>query len=146
MDFFRLVAYTTPQQQEPGVMQFFFITSPLPLPRLGVSGLPLVLRALHKYHVAEKEREALDFSSVEERNACDAAQRLVSMLCERLCSAWGSSAVVSAANKLRYGHISDRRCTSLVLNNRRPAPRGELDQIHAQPTGLWCLCCVKGPW
>lgn len=44
----------------------------------------------------------MEHSSIEERNACDAAQRLVSMLCERLCSAWGSSAVVSAANRLRY--------------------------------------------
>lgn len=73
----------------------------LPLPRLGAVGLPLVLRALHKYHIAEHERDAVDHSSIEERNACDAAQRLVSMLCERLCSAWGSSAVVSAANALR---------------------------------------------
>lgn len=70
--------------------------------RLGTRGLPLILRALHTYHMAENARDAaVDYSSVEERNACDAAQRLVSMLCERLCSAWGSSAVVSAANSIR---------------------------------------------
>lgn len=91
------------------------ISSPLPFPRLEGVGLPLVVRALHKYHVAENERDAVEHSSVEERNACDAAQRLVSMLCERLCSAWGSSAVVSAANRLRYS-VSGIR-TSLWLRD-----------------------------
>lgn len=79
-----------------------FLINSFTSPRLGALGLPLVLRALHKYHVAENERDAVEDSSIEERNACDAAQRLVSMLCERLCSAWGSSAVVAAANQLRY--------------------------------------------
>ncbi|CAM9903323.1 unnamed protein product [Scytosiphon promiscuus] len=69
---------------------------------LGTPGLPLILRALHKYHMAEKARDSVvEHSGVEERNACDAAQRLVSMLCERLCSAWGSTEVVSAATFIR---------------------------------------------
>lgn len=88
------------------------ISAPLPFPRLGALGLPLVLRALHKYHVAEGERDAVEHSSIEERNACDAAQRLVSMLCERLCSAWGNSAVVSAANRLRYVFVFGIRAFS----------------------------------
>ncbi|CAM9795466.1 unnamed protein product [Ectocarpus sp. 6 AP-2014] len=64
-------------------------------------GLPLVLRALHKYHLAEKQRDAVIHSNMEDRTACDAAQRLVSMLCERLCSAFGSSAVVGTSNVMR---------------------------------------------
>ncbi|CAM9413692.1 unnamed protein product [Ectocarpus fasciculatus] len=64
-------------------------------------GLPLVLRALHKYHLAEKQRDAVNHSNMEDRTACDAAQRLVSMLCERLCSAFGSSAVVGTSNVIR---------------------------------------------
>lgn len=64
-------------------------------------GLPLVLRALHKYHIAEQAQESMDYSNAEARSACEGAQRLVCMLCERLCGAWGSSAVVSAANAIR---------------------------------------------
>lgn len=88
-------------QMIPTVLGSSLIAFPSPPPRLGAAGLPLVLQALHTYHIAEHERDVVDYSSIEERNACDAAQRLVSMLCERLCSAWGSSAVVSAANTLR---------------------------------------------
>lgn len=70
------------------------------LARAGALGLPLVLRALHKYHVKQTTREAVSHN-VEERNAHDAAERLVVMLCERLCNTWGSAAVRTAVTNIR---------------------------------------------
>lgn len=70
------------------------------MPRLKELGLPLVLRALHKYHTAEDAVDVTGFNS-EERNAYEAAQRLVSLLCERICTAWGDRAVLSVADTIR---------------------------------------------
>ena len=87
-----------------------------PFVRDGASGLHPVLRALHKYHIAEHAHEAVDYANAEERSACEAAQRLVSLLCERLCTSWGSSTVVSTANTIR--------CASFQLFPTRYARAG----------------------
>lgn len=56
---------------------------------------------LHKYQIAEQVRAGVEHDNAEERNAYEAAQRLVALLCERLSIAWGSSAVLSVANNTR---------------------------------------------
>lgn len=69
--------------------------------RVGALGLPLVLRALHKFYVKQSTRDAVSHNNVEECNAHDAAERLVVMLCERLCNVWGSTSVRAAVGNIR---------------------------------------------
>ena len=62
---------------------------------------------MHKYYITEHARDGLEVESADEHKSNDAVKGLVSVLCERLCSVFGSSAVLSAANTIRFVRFLD---------------------------------------
>lgn len=68
--------------------------------RFEALSLPLVLRALHTYHIADYSRGVLA-GDVNWGKALDGATSAVATLCTRLLGAWGGSAIVRGINQIR---------------------------------------------